>query len=58
MPLQIMIGGIVFLPQVYRTARNLAYVPAYAIPEWADERQRSVMEPPYNTRLNRPVLDQ
>ncbi|MEC8894621.1 MAG: phytanoyl-CoA dioxygenase family protein [Candidatus Poribacteria bacterium] len=40
------------------TAGNLAYVPAYAIPEWADERQRSVMEPPYHTRLNRPVLDQ
>jgi len=29
MPLQIMIGGIVFLPQVYRTARNLVYVPPW-----------------------------
>ena len=40
------------------TAGNLAYVPAYPIPEWANERQRAVMEPPYHTRLNRPVLEE
>ena len=40
------------------TAGNMAYVPAYPIPEWANERQRAVMEPPYHTRLNRPVLDE
>ena len=39
------------------TAGNLAYVPAYPVPEWADNRQRSVMEPPYHSRLNRLVLD-
>ena len=39
------------------TAGNLAYVPAYPVPEWADNRQRSVMEPPYHSRLNRPILD-
>jgi ectoine hydroxylase-related dioxygenase (phytanoyl-CoA dioxygenase family) len=39
------------------TAGNLAYVPAYRVPDWADERQRAVMEPPYHSRLNRPVLD-
>ena len=39
------------------TAGNMAYVPAYPIPEWADERQRRVMEPPYHSRLNRPFLD-
>ena len=39
------------------TAANLAYVPAYPVPEWADNRQRSVMEPPYHSRLNRPILD-
>ena len=32
-------------------------VPAYPVPEWADNRQRSVMEPPYHSRLNRLVLD-
>ena len=40
------------------TAGNLAYVPAYPMPEWANERQRVVMEPPYHSRLNRPVLDE
>lgn len=40
------------------TAGNLAYVPAYPIPEWADERQRAVMQPPYHSRLNRPLLDE
>jgi hypothetical protein len=40
------------------TAGNLAYVPAYPIPEWANERQKAVMEPPYHTRLDRPVLDE
>ena len=40
------------------TAGNLAYVPAYPMPEWANERQRAVMEPPYHTRLDRPVLDE
>ena len=40
------------------TAGNLAYVPAHPVPEWADERQQSVMEPPYHSRLNRPFLDQ
>ncbi len=39
------------------TAGNMAYVPAYPMPAWADERQRAVMEPPYHTRLNRPVLE-
>ena len=39
------------------TAGNLAYVPAYPVPERADNRQRSVMEPPYHSRLNRPILD-
>ncbi|RKU26203.1 hypothetical protein C6499_13895 [Candidatus Poribacteria bacterium] len=39
------------------TAGNMAYVPAYEIPEWANERQRAVMEPPYHSRLNRPVLE-
>ena len=28
------------------TAGNMAYVPAYEIPEWANERQRAVMETP------------
>ena len=40
------------------TAGNMAYVPAYPMPEWADERERAVMEPPYHTRLKRPVLDE
>ena len=40
------------------TAGNMAYVPAYPIPDWADERQRAVMQPPYHTRLNRPILDE
>ncbi len=40
------------------TTGNMAYVPAYPIPEWANERERTVMEPPYHTRLNRPVLDE
>jgi hypothetical protein len=39
------------------TAGNMAYMPAPDIPEWADERTRKVMEPPYHTRLNRPVLE-
>ncbi len=38
------------------TAGNLAYVPAYPVPEWANESQRAVMEPPYHSRLNRPIL--
>jgi ectoine hydroxylase-related dioxygenase (phytanoyl-CoA dioxygenase family) len=40
------------------TAGNLAYVPAYPVPEWADDRLRAVMEPPYHSRLNRPVLEE
>jgi ectoine hydroxylase-related dioxygenase (phytanoyl-CoA dioxygenase family) len=40
------------------TAGNLAFIPAYPVPEWANERQRAVMEPPYHTRLDRPVLDE
>ncbi len=40
------------------TAGNLAFIPAYPVPEWANERQRAVMEPPYQTRLDRPVLDE
>jgi ectoine hydroxylase-related dioxygenase (phytanoyl-CoA dioxygenase family) len=40
------------------TAGNLSYVPPYEIPEWANERQRAVMEKPYHTRLDRPVLDE
>ena len=40
------------------TAGNIAYVGASAIPEWANERHRAVMEPPYHTRLNRPVLEE
>ena len=40
------------------TAGNLAYVPAYPVPEWANERQRAAMEPPYHSRLDRPVLDE
>lgn len=40
------------------TAGNMAYVSAYPIPEWANERQRAVMEQPYHTRLNRPVLEE
>jgi ectoine hydroxylase-related dioxygenase (phytanoyl-CoA dioxygenase family) len=39
------------------TTGNMAYVPAYPMPEWADERQRAVMQPPYHSRLNRPVLE-
>ena len=39
------------------TAGNLAYVPAYTMPPWADERQRAVMEPPYHPKLNRPVIE-
>ncbi len=39
------------------TAGNMAYVPAHGVPEWADERVSKVMEPPYHTRLNRPVLE-
>jgi ectoine hydroxylase-related dioxygenase (phytanoyl-CoA dioxygenase family) len=39
------------------TAGNMAYVPAPPVPEWADERTRAVLEPPYHTRLNRPVLE-
>jgi hypothetical protein len=35
----------------------MAYVPASDMPEWADERVKKVMEPPYHTRLNRPVLE-
>jgi ectoine hydroxylase-related dioxygenase (phytanoyl-CoA dioxygenase family) len=40
------------------TAGNMAYVPAYPMPDWADERQRAVMQPPYHTRLNRPVIEE
>lgn len=40
------------------TTGNMAYVPAYPVPEWANERHRTVMEPPYHTRLDRPVLDE
>ncbi len=40
------------------TAGNMAYVPAYTIPEWANDRQRAVMEPPYHSRLNRPTLEE
>ena len=40
------------------TAGNLAYVPAPLVPEWADERQRAVLQPPYHTRLDRPVLEE
>ena len=39
------------------TAGNMAYVPASPVPDWADERQRRVMEPPYNSILNRPFLE-
>ena len=38
------------------TAGNMAYVPASDAPDWADERLRAVMQPPYHTRLNRPTL--
>ena len=40
------------------TAGNMAYLPAYPMPDWANARQRAVMEPPYHTRLNRPVLEE
>ncbi|MBT3271374.1 hypothetical protein HN371_29820 [Candidatus Poribacteria bacterium] len=39
------------------TAGNMAYTPSYEVPEWADERERAVMEKPYHTRLNRPILE-
>jgi ectoine hydroxylase-related dioxygenase (phytanoyl-CoA dioxygenase family) len=39
------------------TAGNMAYVPAYPVPAWADERQRAVLEPPYHLRLSRPFLE-
>ena len=39
------------------TAGNMAYVPAFSVPDWADERQRRVMEPPYHSILNRPFLE-
>jgi ectoine hydroxylase-related dioxygenase (phytanoyl-CoA dioxygenase family) len=39
------------------TAGNMAYVPAHPVPDWADERQRAVMEPPYHLRLDRPFLE-
>lgn len=39
------------------TAGNMSYVKPYDVPEWANERQRAVMEPPYHTRLNRPTLE-
>lgn len=39
------------------TAGNMAYVPAYDAPEWADDRVKTVMERPYHARLNRPVLE-
>jgi hypothetical protein len=38
------------------TAGNMAYVPSYPVPAWANERQRAVMEPPYHARLQRPIL--
>ena len=40
------------------TAGNLAYVKAYDMPEWANERQRAVMEPPYHSRLDRPTIEE
>ena len=40
------------------TAGNMAYVPSYDIPEWANERERAVMEKPYHSRLNRPFLEE
>ena len=40
------------------TAGNMAYVKAYPVPEWANDRQRAVMEAPYHTRLSRPVLEE
>jgi ectoine hydroxylase-related dioxygenase (phytanoyl-CoA dioxygenase family) len=46
------------------TAGNLAYATGY-LPQWPQEmldhlteRQRAVLEPPYHTRLDRPVLDE
>jgi len=30
---------------------------SYAVPDWADERQSAVLQPPYHTRLSRPVLE-
>jgi ectoine hydroxylase-related dioxygenase (phytanoyl-CoA dioxygenase family) len=39
------------------TAGNMAYMPAFDTPEWADERLGKVMERPYHTRLNRPVVE-
>lgn len=40
------------------TAGNMAYMPSFEIPEWADERVRAVMEQPYHSRLDRPMLDE
>ena len=40
------------------TAGNMAYVRPNELPQWANERQRAVMEPPYHTRLNRPTLEE
>ena len=39
------------------TAGNMSYVKTYDIPDWANERHRAVMEPPYHTRLDRPTLE-
>ena len=39
------------------TAGNLSYMPAYDMPQWANERQRTVLEKPYHSRLNRPFLE-
>jgi hypothetical protein len=40
------------------TAGNMAYVPVKPAPEWANERQKAAMEPPYHNRLNRPLLEE
>ena len=39
------------------TAGNMAYMPGFETPDWADERLSKVMERPYHPRLNRPVLE-
>ena len=40
------------------TAGNLAYVPAPPVPEWANDREQAVLQPPYHSRLDRPFLEE
>ena len=40
------------------TAGNLAYIQAPPVPEWANEREKAVLQPPYHSRLDRPFLDE